>query len=98
MKDFLARLKTIPLLILNVVNAFLDGIAKQVVTFKGSLFVGVISILILDILTKGSLGVISFSITTGNDIVTVFVNAVKGGGWPIIVLALIAVLWKRDSK
>ena len=98
MKDLLARIQVIPSLILNVVNAFLDGIGKQSATFKGASIIFLGGIFIFDLITKGSFGIIAFCIEKFNALLTVTAETAKNGNWQLIVLALIVLLWKKDSK
>jgi len=98
MNDFLGRLKQIPNLMANAVNFFLDGLGKQLASFNGAVVLLIVGLLVLDVLAKGSLGIITFLIEKFGDILGVISSSLKDGGWPIIVAILVALLWKISSK
>jgi len=81
-----------------VVNFFLDGLGKQVATFKGTVILTIVGLFTLDVMAKGSIGIIAFCLEKCNAALEIVVSAVKDGGWPIIVLAMIALLWKKEGK
>lgn len=97
MGEFNTRLKALPSKLMDVVNGFIDGVTRQISTVKGSLILLIGLVIVFDILFKGSIGVIAFSIEQFKVILLAIADVMKAGGWQLIIIALILVMLRKDK-
>lgn len=82
---------------IDLIGAMLDGIRSLVSTPKG-IVVGLIALgLLFDVLSLGKAGFITFSVDTVRQLLEVIVSIVKEGGWQIVTLVAILILFKRTK-
>jgi len=97
MNEVLVKLKALPSKLLDILTKFIDGIANQVSTSKGAVTLLIIIVVVADILLKGSVGVIGFTVDQAKIILTAIANVLKAGGWQLIIIALILVMLKKNK-
>jgi len=97
LKQVVAGAKTILGKIVDVLHAFLDGIAAKMKTTSGSVAVVVIILLLWDVIQKGGVGVIAYSIDQIKLILSAVTDIIKAGGWQLVIVVLLLVLWKKDK-
>jgi len=99
MNEFLALLKAIPMKLLNLLNLFIDGLAKQISTSKGFLILLVALIIFFDVVTKGSLGVIVFVIGQIQAFLEVVFSSVKDTDkGTVYAICVVFIVWILTSK
>ena len=97
MNEVLVKLKAIPGKMVDVINSLLNGLSTQVSTSKGAVLLLIGAVVIFDILLKGTMGVIGFTVEQVKIILLAVSEVMKTGGWQMIILILILVMMK-DKK
>ena len=90
-------IKTIIGKIVDVIHSFLDGTAAKTKTVSGAVTILVLVLLIWDVLQKGTVGVIAYSIDQIKIILTLATDIIKAGGWQLVIVILLLVLWKKEK-
>jgi hypothetical protein len=102
LKDYLnqtvAGIKTVAGKIVDVLYALLDGVVAKTKTVTGTVYVIIIALLLWDIIQKGAVGIIAYSIDQIKLIANVAVDLIKVGGWQLIIVILLIALLKKDKK
>jgi hypothetical protein len=93
MTELLNLLKAIPNKVVAIVTGLLDGIAAMSKSPKKVIVLIIAVIAAADLILKGALGLISYSIIQAKAILA----AIQAGGWPLVVLALILIIWKQNK-
>lgn len=93
MKELLNILKTLPNKVMAIVTGLLDGVAANVKDPKKAILLCIAIVAVIDLILKGTLGIITYTITQAKAVLA----AVQTGGWPLIVLALILIIWKQNK-
>jgi len=93
MKELLNLLKAIPNKVVVIVTGLLDGLAAASRAPLKAIVLIIAIMAAADLILKGALGIISYSISQ----VRVILDAVQAGGWPLVVLALILIIWKQNK-
>jgi hypothetical protein len=82
--------------VVDVVHALLDGIIAKTRTVRGTVLIIVIALLLWDVIQKGGMGVIAYSIEQIKLILNAIADIIKAGGWQLVIVALILVMLKKD--
>lgn len=93
---FKNTLYSIPQRLAQVLVRFIDGISTAVGTIPSLIWLVIGLAFAADLLLKGNLGLIQFTLTEGKDVITVVFDAIKGKVIEMILLiVMIAVLKKK---
>ena len=98
MKEFLAQLREIPTKLLKAINGFIDGISLQIATAKGSVIFLIALVLIVDVASRGDVGVLGFLLEQLKAFTELFITMVKEGGWQLVIGALILLAFLTPKK
>ena len=98
MKELLAKIMLLPSKVMDMLNGMIDGLIKQVSTTKGSVICLITILVIADIILKGSVGVIGFTVTQTKEILLALSGVLKEGGWQLITALLIVLLFFKKDK
>ena len=91
MAAFLAHLKAFPAAVMAAINGFVAGLALQISTAKGAIFLIIVILLIADVIVDGKLGAIKYSIEQGTGLLKAIFDILKDVG--VSTLAILAVIY-----
>lgn len=89
------KVKTIPIVIMDIVIGLANGVKAQVSTSKGAVVLLVIIAVMIDIMLKGTLGVIGFSVTQAKMILIATTDVLERGGGALIAIVAIVFLLRK---
>lgn len=89
------KVKTIPVVIMDIVIGLANGVKAQVSTSRGAVVLLVIIAVMVDIMLKGTLGVIGFSVTQAKMILIAATDVLERGGGALIAIVAIVFLLRK---